>query len=252
MVHVDRAQLEIAVQDPDGAALALDLGADRIELCAALSTGGLTPSAGLVESVVEATGGKDGFIHVLVRPREGGFVYSDSELATALREVASMRNTGVAGVVIGALKADGGIDVSAVSRLVAAADGLAVTFHRAIDAAANPVQALEILRSLGVDRILTSGGAARSIDGLATISELARRAGDSLQIMAGGGVRVGDIDALLGAGAGAVHLSARKPATRVGMQGPGGGSPGYDVTDAATVAAAVASVRNFHPHIAAL
>lgn len=238
-------QLEIAVQDPTGAALARELGADRIELCSALSTGGLTPSAGLIESVVEASEGKKDFIHVLVRPREGGFVYDASELATAVREVASMRSTGVSGVVVGALNADGSVDVPGLSRLVAAAEGLTVTFHRAIDAAGDPLKALETLMALGVDRVLTSGGAARSIDGLDTIRELSALGEDRIQIMAGGGVGVADIPQLLNAGAAAVHLSARMPAPSAGAEGPGGGSPGYSVTDPAIVRAAVSAVRTF-------
>lgn len=239
------ATLEIAVQDPVGAKLARDLGADRVELCAALVTGGLTPSAGLVESVLDATAGSQAFVHVLVRPREGGFIYDAGELATAVRDVKFLARSGVGGVVVGALTPDGSIDLSALDQLVAAAGDMAVTFHRAIDAAGDPFRIIEQLRGRGVDRVLTSGGAARSIDGINTISAMAQ-ASEGIEIMAGGGVGVGDIEALLSAGAHAVHLSARTPAAQSGEEGPGGGTPGYDVTDPLTVADAVAAVAAFN------
>ena len=234
--------LEIAVQDPVGARLALAAGADRVELCSALSTGGLTPSIGLVHSVVEAVAEAPGFVQVLVRPREGGFVYDVEEIETTARDVAALRGTGVGGVVVGALTSEGSLDLAAMECLIEAAGDLTVTFHRAIDVCPDPLALLELLLGLGVDRILTSGGAVRSIDGLDVISALAQRAGDQMQISAGGGVRVADIPALLGAGAASVHLSARTLAPRCGPTGPGGGAESHHMTDANIVAETVAAV----------
>lgn len=233
--------LEIAVQDPDGAAAAIAAGADRLELCTGLSTGGLTPSMGLVQAVVSAAG--PGRVHVLVRPREGGFVYTAAEVDVMVRDVAALAATpGVAGVVIGALVHGGTLDMDATARMIEAAGELEVTFHRAIDVCPDPLALLDGLLELGVARVLTSGCAARSIDGLDTIAALAARAGDRLQIQAGGGVRTQDIPALLDAGAAAVHLSARRSELAAGPSGPGGGSQSYDVTDPALVAGALAAV----------
>lgn len=244
--------LEIAVQDPDGARAAIAAGADRLELCTGLSTGGLTPSPGLVAAVVDAAG--PGRVHVLVRPREGGFVYSAAEVDVMVRDVESLAHgaangSGVAGVVVGALLPGGALDMAATGRMVAAAGGLEVTFHRAIDVCPDPAEVVEGLLELGIARVLTSGCASRSIEGIDVIAALAARAGDRLQIQAGGGVRVEDISALLDAGAAAVHLSARRQEHAAGPSGPGGGSAAYDVTTPAIVTEAVAAVaayRNRH------
>ena len=238
--------LEIAVQDPAGARLARAAGADRVELCCALSTGGLTPSIGLVESVVEAVDAAPGFVQVLVRPREGGFVYDAGEIRTTVRDVEALRGTGVGGVVVGALDRDGQLDAAAMADLVEAAGDMAVTFHRAIDVCPEPLRLLDQLLELGVDRILTSGGAVRSLDGMGVIAALAERAGNRLQISAGGGVGITDIPALLGAGADSVHLSARMQAPDCGPTGPGGGAGRHDATDPSVVAQAVAAVARFN------
>lgn len=234
-----RPMLEIAVQDPDGAAAAMAAGADRLELCTGLSTGGLTPSIGLVRAVVAAAG--PGHVHVLVRPREGGFVYTSAEVDVMAGDVRALAATpGVAGVVVGALRHGGALDIDAMKRMMAVAGELEVTFHRAIDVSPNPLGLLAGLMDLGVARVLTSGGAARSIDGLKMIAAMAARAGDRLQLQVGGGVRAQDIPALVNAGAAAIHLSARRTEDAAGPSGPGGGSQRYDVTDAGLVAEAAA------------
>ena len=121
--------LEIAVQDSVGARLAMALGADRLELCTGLSTGGLTPSAGLVRQVVDVAG--PGRVHVLVRPREGGFVYNAAEADLMVQDVKMLAETaGVAGVVVGALLPGGALDHPVLERMVEAAGNLEVTFHQ--------------------------------------------------------------------------------------------------------------------------
>lgn len=236
--------LELAVQDRAGVRTALEVGAKRIELCGALGVGGLTPSYGLIQQAVELAdaAGAAGFVHVLVRPRPGGFVYSADEIDTTVRDIRAVRAAGGAGIVIGALTASGAIDRDAIEAFVAAADGLDVTFHRAIDAVPGPLQTAEALTELGVSRILTSGGAPRSIDGLETLRELKAHIGSQLQIMAGGGVRVEDIAALLAAGLDAVHLSAKVAVNDPSPSGPGGGAQSYDQTDEATARAAAEAV----------
>jgi copper homeostasis protein len=130
--------VEIAVQDVAGVRIALEAGAARVELCQALEVGGLTPSAALVEAAVEAAAAASApaFVHVLVRPRGGGFVYDADELDQVVRDIRFARALGAAGVVIGALTDAGALDRPAIERFRAAADDVEVTVHRAVDAAA--------------------------------------------------------------------------------------------------------------------
>ncbi|WP_394552455.1 copper homeostasis protein CutC [Agromyces sp. MMS24-JH15] len=234
--------VEIAVQDSAGVRIALDAGAARVELCQALALGGLTPSAGLVEAAVEAarSAGTAGFVHVLVRPRGGGFVYDADERADIVREIRAAARLGADGVVVGALAEDGALDLEALARFVDAAGGLDVTVHRAVDAAADPVAAVSALPGRGIRRVLTSGGAPDCRRGLPGLERMRAAVGDDLELMAGGGVRVEDIRALASARVDAVHLSARRTEIR-GAGGPGGGVDGFDATDGALVAAAVAA-----------
>lgn len=242
-------RLEIAVQDSTGARAAFAAGADRVELCQALAeTGGLTPSAGTVEAVLEAAGSAQR-VAVLVRPRPGGFVYDAEEIALVAADVRQIVRCGAGGVVVGALRADGAVDVEAMRRWVDAADGADVVFHRAIDTLADPVAIIDELADLGIRRVLTSGGAARSIDGIDAIAALVRGSAGRVQIMPGGGVRVADIPAFVSAGADAVHLSARRASGDTAPSGPGGGVSGFDRTDPEIVAAARAALDGIaFPH----
>lgn len=244
-VTAGTAALEIAVQDPAGARTAIHAGADRLELCQALGVGGLTPSIGLVDAVVAAVGGER--VNVLVRPRGGGFVYDREEVALVADDIAAAVRAGAGGVVIGALTPQGDADLEAVARWRDAAGEASLVFHRAIDATSDPVAVLGQLAGAGVDRILTSGGAARSVDGVSTLARLVDAAGD-VEIMAGGGIRPADIPAILASGVHAVHLSARGQAGLDEPSGPGGGDAGYDVTDPAVVAEARAAVHGV-PHV---
>lgn len=232
--------VEIAVQDPAGARTTLAEGADRIELCQALGVGGLTPSIALIEAAVAAIGGAR--VNVLVRPRGGGFVYSDDEVALIAADISAAVRVGAGGVVVGALTADGHADDDTLARWRDAAGAATLVFHRAIDAAPDLLVTLGELRSVGVDRILTSGGAPRSIGGVDTLARMVAERGD-VEIMAGGGIRTEDIPAIVATGVGAVHLSARATADDGTPSGPGGGAAGYDVTDPALVRAAVAATR---------
>ncbi|WP_372449549.1 copper homeostasis protein CutC [Cellulomonas fulva] len=230
--------LEVAVQDVAGALAAVAAGADRLELCVALgATGGLTPSPGLLEAVLDAVPGTG--VHVLVRPRPGGFRYGDDEVDVQVRDVRAAVAAGAAGVVVGAL-ADGrasGVDQRALARLVVAADGREVTFHRAFDVLDDVAGTLDVLAAAGVRRVLTSGGAARAGDGLPRLAATVRAAAGRIEVMAGGGVRPDDVAALVGLGVDAVHLSASVPVADDGGPG-GGGTQGRTATDPGTVAQA--------------
>ncbi|RMI06633.1 copper homeostasis protein CutC, partial [Cellulomonas triticagri] len=224
---MERPVLEIAVQDLAGYRVAADAGAARVELCGALAaTGGLTPSAGTVAALVAERDARTRLgatapgIHVLVRPRPGSFVYDADEVDVQVRDVEAVLAAGADGVVVGVLTPDGHVDSTALARLVLAADGHEVTFHRAVDAVADPFAVLDALADAGVTRVLTSGGAARSIDGLQRLGEYVRRTDGAVQVMAGGGVRPVDVAALAGVGVAAVHLSASRAVA--GDGGPGG------------------------------
>ncbi|WP_328865289.1 copper homeostasis protein CutC [Streptomyces sp. NBC_00304] len=240
-----RPALEIAVTSAAGARAARENGADRVELCTALELGGLTPSAALVKAVAA-----EGLpVQVLVRCRAGDFVHDAEEIALMAAEVRSVITSGAAGVVIGALTADGALDTVAVARLAEAARTsgrpVEVTLHRAVDQSADPVATAALLPSLGLTRVLTSGGAPAAADGLAVIGAMVAAA-PGVQVMAGGGVRLADIPALASAGVAAVHLSAktrapRRPGGSWIPLGAGGASAEQDthfVTDPEVVAQA--------------
>nr|WP_037918558.1 copper homeostasis protein CutC [Actinacidiphila yeochonensis] len=207
--------MEIAVTGPAGARVARDGGADRVELCSALELGGVTPS----DAMVAATAATGLPVQVLVRCRPGDFVHDAEEVALMAAEVRSVVAAGAAGVVVGVLDADGSLHSEAMRRLVdaareagaAAGRPVDVTLHRAIDQAADPVAAAVAAASLGITRILTSGGAPSALDGAATLGAITA-AVPGVEVMAGGGVRPQDVAALAVAGVGAVHLSAKRAA----------------------------------------
>lgn len=175
---------EVCVDSVAGVRAARRGGADRVELCSGLFEGGVTPSIGLVRAAVEV-----GLpVHVLVRPRGGDFCYDADERAVMLTDIAAVRDAGAHGVVVGALTADGDVDVPLCRELVAAAGPLAVTFHRAYDLAREPYRALDDVVATGAGRLLTSGQDRTALDGAPLIAELVRRAAGRLAVIAGGGV----------------------------------------------------------------
>jgi copper homeostasis protein len=189
-----RVLFEVCVDTAAGAVAAREGGADRVELCANLLEGGVTPSAGAVQWVREQL---EISVMVLVRPRGGDFVYSDGEMAVMLRDIAVMRELGVDGVVVGALGPDATIDLSRTRTLVEAAGPLQVTFHRAFDMCIDPRGGLEQLIELGVDRVLTSGQEDVALDGVELLADLVEQAGNRIRIMPGGGIVESDIRRVL-------------------------------------------------------
>jgi copper homeostasis protein len=178
--------IEAAVESLESALAGERAGADRIELCANLSDGGTTPSAGLIAAVV---GQIELPVFAMIRPRGGGFVYSDDEIDAMTRDIEHVGRTGIAGIVTGVLTPDARVDVERTRTLVNAAAGLPVTFHRAFDSAANLPDALEQLIQIGVSRVLTSGGAPTALEGASVIAALVDQARERIAIMAGGGIR---------------------------------------------------------------
>lgn len=194
-------RLEICVDAPESCAAAT--AADRVELCSALPLGGLTPSAGLLAAARDL--GLE--VHAMIRPRPGHFQLSQADMAACLADIAAMRAGGAAGVVIGASRPDGTLDLDALARLRDAAAGLEVTLHRVIDCTPDPVAATGQAAELGLTRILTSGGAPRVSAGLPTIAAMIAESGGRIQVMAGGGLTLADIPELCTVGAHAVHAS---------------------------------------------
>lgn len=182
--------LEIAVDSLASALAAQDAGATRLELCAALELGGVTPSAGAIARVRECVALP---LHVLVRPRSGDFVYGAQEHETMLADIAHCRASGCDGVVVGALTADGEVDVARCRELRQAAGALDTTFHRAIDLCPDMPAALEAIVSLGFRRVLTSGGAASAVAGADQLRRLVEQAGDRITVMPGAGIAPDDI-----------------------------------------------------------
>jgi copper homeostasis protein len=177
--------VEACVDALDAALAAERGGARRIELCGELLQGGVTPSAGLIGAVRDRVSIP---VFVLVRPRTGDFLYDADELDVMRRDVAMAASLGADGVVLGALTAAGDIDVDAMRPLIDAARPMQVTFHRAFDFARVQAGALDALLALGVERVLTSGGAPSALEGVQALARLVRDAGERLTVLAGGSI----------------------------------------------------------------
>ena len=200
--------LEVCTGSIESVIAARDGGATRAELCSALEIGGITPSAGLISEARKIDGIA---LHVLIRPRGGDFLYNEEETKCMEHDIALARQHGADGVVIGALTAEGDIDMSVCRRLVKVAKGMHITFHRAFDVCRNPMQALEDIISLGCDRLLTSGQASTAEQGIETIKKLVVASTGRISIMPGCGVNAKNAAYILKeSGATEIHASARK------------------------------------------
>lgn len=177
--------IEVCVEGVDGLVAAQTAGADRVELCASLLEGGITPSFGTVRTALALATVP---FHVIVRPRGGDFLYSEAEYRSMLEDVAQLRAMGVAGVVVGCLTAEGNIDEERMSALVELAGPLAVTCHRAFDMTRDPSEALEALIRCRVGRVLTSGQRDTAMEGAELLASLVRQAADRIVILGCGGL----------------------------------------------------------------
>ena len=200
--------IEVVASTLDSCLAAERGGAGRIELCAALATAGVTPSTGLLKHIKS-------HVHipvfVMIRPREGDFCYSQRELALMLVEIDNLLEAGADGFVFGALLPDGRVDSAATKMLVNGAKGKDCTFHRAIDCAKHPVEAVEAVSEAGCNRILTSGGASSGPEGMDIILRMVEAGQDQLAIMPGGGIRVDTFHRVLHPSIQNYHLSGRIP-----------------------------------------
>ncbi|RYY85644.1 MAG: copper homeostasis protein CutC [Chitinophagaceae bacterium] len=185
--------IEIATTDFATTRLAVAGGADRIELCSALSEGGLTPSFGMLRLCREQFGVA---LFSIIRPRGGDFRYSGEELAIMEEDIRRSKELGCDGIVVGMLKKDGTLPRKKLAHFVELAWPMEVTFHRAFDRCRDPFEALEDLIELGFQRILTSGQQLTAPEGASLIAQLVKAAGERIVIMPGSGVRPDNIKAL--------------------------------------------------------
>lgn len=195
-------KVEVCVSSVESARVAEAAGADRLELCAELAVGGVTPSPGLLQAVREAVRIP---VHVLIRPRSGDFCYTEREFEQMLLDMAYCRRLGFEGFALGCLQPDGRLDQSGMQSLAAAAGPCHLTFHRAFDRMVAWEDALEPLEALGVQTILSSGRAPTAEAGLDVLDALQARCG--LGIMPGAGIGPHNVSLFLGRGFEAIHLS---------------------------------------------
>ena len=235
-----RTTLEICIDTIAGCDAAIAGGADRIELCGALSVGGLTPSPGLVALVVPRAQAAGLKVHAMVRPRAGDFAYDAGELDTAIADARALIAAGVDGLVFGAVR-DGALDLDVLSAWTATLPtSVDRTLHRAVDLLPDPVAAIDPAVALGFARILTSGGAVKAADGADVIRAMVRHAAGRIAILPGSGVRPTNAAAILTAtGAGEIHASAGAPIAErdARVRDLGFAGAGLARTDPATVRA---------------
>lgn len=201
--------LEICAGDIESVWAAARGGAQRVELCSALALGGITPSLGFINQAVKAGNLR---VHVLIRPREGDFVYTPDEVEVMLSDIDAVARAGGNGVVIGALLPDGSIDMESCSKMVqrAKAHGLSVTFHRAFDRVNSPLTALNQVIALGCDYLLTSGCAPSALQGVEMLRKLHNEAAERITIIAAAGVNsTNAAEILRRSGCTQLHASAR-------------------------------------------
>lgn len=186
--------LEVCVDSYASAMAAIAGGADRLELCSALSVGGLTPSAALLRQLRRESNIP---IRCLIRPRGGDFLYNPEEIEQMTMEMKVLRDAGADGFVIGCLTADGELDGNAMEPLLKEASGLGLTLHRCIDVSRNLEETYRQAAQLGFDTVLTSGGAGKCLDGMKTVGRLLviRDTENGPEVLIGAGVNAGVIAA---------------------------------------------------------
>lgn len=184
-IKMNRILLESPVFSVDAALKAAEFGVDRLELCSSFPEGGETPGAGMLSYLKSCVTIP---IFVMIRPRGGDFIYSESEISAMEREIEILDGYGADGFVFGILNVDGSVNERQCNRLVYKAGSKPCTFHRAVDESRNPVEAVEPIINCGFKRILTSGGKENVSKGLPVILQMLKKAGSDIIIMPGGGM----------------------------------------------------------------
>ncbi|UOB19021.1 copper homeostasis protein CutC [Abyssalbus ytuae] len=197
--------IEICCNGFESAKNAEEAGANRIELCAELGVGGVTPSFGLLDMVLEKLNIP---VYVLIRPRSGDFVYGEAELEIMMKDIEKCKAMGVAGIVSGILKDNYEIDIDKTKMLIDAGKGMDFTFNRAFDLIPDALYGLEQLMQTGCKRILTSGQHKKAVNGMGLLKELKKKGKDIISIMPGSGVNEGNIEIFKKNGFNELHFSA--------------------------------------------
>lgn len=197
--------LEVCANSYQSAINAQDAGAHRIELCQELAVGGVTPSYGLIKRVVKQLTIP---VFVLIRPRSGHFVYTDDEFEIMKADIQSCKDLSCAGIVSGVLNSDNTIDIQRTQELIELSRPLAFTFHRAFDEVKDPIEALNQLIDLGVERVLTSGQKPTAVEGVELLKILNNEAKDRISLLIGSGVNADNALQFKTAGFSEVHASA--------------------------------------------
>ncbi|XP_050718790.1 copper homeostasis protein cutC homolog [Eriocheir sinensis] len=188
--------LEVCVDSVESAVAAVKGGAERIELCSALSEGGLTPTLGFLKAVQKHTS-NNVKVFCMVRPRGGPMVFSEDEAEIILNDAAALRMAGADGLVFGALNMDGNLDQNLNKQFIQAAGNLPCTFHRAFDLLQHPLRELESIIELGYQRILTSGCKPTAVEGCDLLRQLTTAARGRIVILAGAGVKSSNVAELI-------------------------------------------------------
>lgn len=202
-LNIANMVVEVCVDSLRSARIAENAGADRLELCAVLGLGGISPSPALVEQVVNQVSIP---VHVLLRPRGGDFCYLDDEFEIMLRDIALCREMGVSGIVTGMLDREYRVDEDRVARIREASNGLAFTFHRAIDWVPDPIAACLLLDDMGVDYVLSSGQAKTAEEGLSRLTEM-KASLQQAELIPAAGIRSHNAQLFREAGFTQLHLS---------------------------------------------
>lgn len=205
--------VEICANSFKSALAAQHGGANRIELCADLSVGGVTPARDVIRRVISEIAIP---VHVLIRPRSGDFCYSEDELQMMLADIAYCEQMGCTGVVSGVLTPNNTIDVVATKRLMDASNDMEFTFHRAFDLCVNPLEAIQKLMALKVNRLLSSGQQPKAIEGITLLTQLKEIVGNTIEIMPGGGIHAENALAFKDAGFEMIHTSATQKVPSAG------------------------------------
>ncbi len=198
-------KLEICANSYQSALNAEQAGAHRIELCSELNSGGITPSYGLIQKVISELSIET---YVLIRPRSGNFVYSKAEFDIMKQDIIKCKSLGVNGIVSGVLMEDNTIDVERTKELISLAYPLPFTFHRAFDLIKNPIEGMQQLIDLKVNRVLTSGQKNKALEGITLLKNLKEKFSDHIIILPGSGINSKNVGDFKKVGFTEVHASA--------------------------------------------
>jgi copper homeostasis protein len=198
-------KLEICANSYQSALNSEQAGAHRIELCSELNSGGITPSYGLIEKVISELSIET---FVLIRPRSGNFVYSEAEFDIMKQDIIKCKSLGVNGIVSGVLMKDNTIDLERTKELISLAYPLPFTFHRAFDLISNPIEGIQQLIDLKVNRVLTSGQKNKALEGLTLLKDLKKKFSNQIIILPGSGINSKNVADFKKAGFIEAHASA--------------------------------------------